>query len=426
MDKSFALRRAKRLALACLLGSAALFVAASLAPSSIWAALLRAMAEAAMVGALADWFAVTALFRRIPLPLLARHTAIIPRNKERIADNLAVFVEEKFLSPRSLAGLVRRHDPAQRLAAWMAAPENAARLGGYMAQAVAGVLTLTDDRRIQIFVREALQTALGKLDLSRSLAGILDTLTLDGRHQQLLDRAIVALAELLNREQTRAFIAERMVEWLQREYPKIEKLLPSNWIGEKSADTLADILDKLLTGIAADPQHSLRQAFDRQLASFVARLKEDPALRERADEIKREVLQGEAVNAYVGSLWDSLRLWLRQDLARPDSALHAQASAATQWIGHALQEDAELRASLNTHLEQAIASLSPDVAQLLTRHISDTIKQWDTAELSRQIELNIGRDLQYIRINGTLVGGLIGALLFGLSWLMQWLVHGPS
>lgn len=424
MDKSPALHRAKRFALACLLGSAMLFVAASLAPPSLWTALLRAMAEAAMVGALADWFAVTALFRRIPLPFLARHTAIIPRNKDRIADNLAVFVEEKFLSPQSLAGLVRRHDPAQRLSAWMAAPENAARLGGYMAQAVAGVLTLTDDRRIQAFVREALQTALGKLDLSRSLASILDTLTLDGRHQQLLDRAIVALAELLNREQTRAFIAERMVEWLQREYPKIEKLLPSNWIGEKSADTLADILDKLLTGIAEDPQHSLRQAFDRQLAGFVARLKEDPALRARAEEIKREILQGEAVNAYVGSLWESLRQWLRQDLARPDSALHAQASAATQWIGRALQEDAQLRSSLNAHLEQAIASLSPDVAQLLTRHISDTIKQWDTAELSRQIELNIGRDLQYIRINGTLVGGLIGALLFGLSWLMQWLVHG--
>lgn len=424
MDKQQALRRTKRLALGCLLGSAALFVAASLAAPSTWSALLRAMAEAAMVGALADWFAVTALFRRVPLPFLARHTAIIPRNKERIADNLAVFVEEKFLSPQSLAGLVRRHDPAQRLSAWMAAPENAARLGSYMAQAVGGVLTLTDDRRIQAFVREALQTALGKLDLSRSLASILDTLTLDGRHQQLLDRAIVALAELLNREQTRAFIAERMVEWLQREYPKIEKLLPSNWIGEKSADTLADILDKLLTGIAEDPQHSLRQAFDRQLAGFVMRLKEDPALRERAEEIKREILQGEAVNAYVGSLWDSLRQWLRQDLARADSALHAQASAATQWIGRALQEDAELRASLNAHLEQAIASLSPDVAQLLTRHISDTIKQWDTAELSRQIELNIGRDLQYIRINGTLVGGLIGALLFGLSWLMQWLVHG--
>ncbi|MCP1575386.1 uncharacterized membrane-anchored protein YjiN (DUF445 family) [Herbaspirillum rubrisubalbicans] len=424
MEKHHALRRTKRWALGCLLGSAALFVAASLAPPSTGSALLRAMAEAAMVGALADWFAVTALFRRIPLPLLARHTAIIPRNKERIADNLAVFVEEKFLSPQSLVNLLRRHDPAQRLSAWMADPGHAARLGHYMAQAVAGVLTLTDDRRIQAFVREALHTALGKLDLSRSLASILDTLTLDGRHQQLLDRAIVALAELLNREETRDFIAERMVDWLQREYPKIEKLLPSNWIGEKSAATLADILDKLLSGIAQDPHHSLRQAFDRQLASFITRLKQDPALRARAEQIKREVLQGEAVNAYVAGLWDSLRDWLRQDLERADSALHAQAAAATQWIGRALQDDAELRASLNKHLEQAVATLSPELAQLLTRHISDTIKQWDSAELSRQIELNIGRDLQYIRINGTLVGGLIGAVLFALSWLMQWLVHG--
>ena len=425
MDKQQALRRAKRLALICLLAAVALFVGASLAPPSPWSGLLRAMAEAAMVGALADWFAVSALFRRLPLPWLSRHTAIIPRNKDRIADNLAVFVEEKFLSPQSLAALVRRHDTARRLSAWMAAPENAARLGSYMAQAVGAVLTLTDDRRIQAFVRDALHAALGKLDLSRSLATILDTLTLDGRHQQLLDRAIVALAELLNREETRAFIAERMVEWLQREYPKIEKLLPSNWIGEKSATTLADILDKLLSGIAEDPQHSLRQAFDRQLAGFIQRLKQDPALRERAEQIKREVLQGEAVNAYVGSLWESLRTWLRQDLERPDSALHAQAAAATQWIGRALQEDAALRTSLNDHLEQAMASLSPEVAQLLTHHISDTIKQWDSAELSRHIELNIGRDLQYIRINGTLVGGLIGALLFGLSWLMQWAAHGP-
>jgi uncharacterized membrane-anchored protein YjiN (DUF445 family) len=418
MDKQQSLRRAKRFALLCLLVAVAVFIAASLAPRLWWVDLLRAMAEAAMVGALADWFAVTALFRKVLLP----HTAIIPRNKDRIADNLAVFVEEKFLSPQSLTELVRRHDPARRLAGWLAAPENAQRLGAYMAQAMAGVLTLTDDRKIQGFVRDALQAALGKVDLSGSLATILDTLTRDGRHQQLLDRVIQQVVELLNREQTRAFIAESMVEWLRREYPKIEKVLPSSWIGEKSAETLADIIDKLLTGVAADPQHSLRQAFDRQVAGFVARLKEDEGLRERAEEIKRELLEGEAVNAYVAGLWNSLREWLRQDLAREDSVLHAKAAGATQWVGQALLEDAELRASLNRHLEQAVGALSPEVAKFLTRHISDTVKNWDAAELSRQIELNIGRDLQYIRINGTVVGGVIGALLFGASRLMQWLV----
>ncbi|WDZ96219.1 DUF445 family protein [Herbaspirillum sp. WKF16] len=418
MDKQQSLRRAKRFALLCLLVAVAVFIAASLAPRLWWVDLLRAMAEAAMVGALADWFAVTALFRKVLLP----HTAIIPRNKDRIADNLAVFVEEKFLSPQSLTELVRRHDPARRLAGWLAAPENAQRLGAYMAQAMAGVLTLTDDRKIQGFVRDALHAALGKVDLSGSLATILDTLTRDGRHQQLLDRVIQQVVELLNREQTRAFIAESMVEWLRREYPKIEKVLPSSWIGEKSAETLADIIDKLLTGVAADPQHSLRQAFDRQVAGFVTRLKEDEGLRERAEEIKRELLEGEAVNAYVAGLWNSLREWLRQDLAREDSVLHAKAAGATQWVGQALLEDAELRASLNRHLEQAVGALSPEVAKFLTRHISDTVKNWDAAELSRQIELNIGRDLQYIRINGTVVGGVIGALLFGASRLMQWLV----
>ncbi|MBP0598997.1 DUF445 family protein [Herbaspirillum sp. LeCh32-8] len=422
MDKQQSLRRAKRLALLCLLFSVAVFIVTSLSPRVWWVDLLRAMAEAAMVGALADWFAVTALFRRVLLP----HTAIIPRNKDRIADNLAVFVEEKFLSTQSLVELVRRHDPAQRLAGWLAAPETAQRLGAYMAQAVAGVLTLTDDRKIQGFVRDALRTALHKVDLSSSLATILDTLTQDGRHQQLLDRAIVQVVELLNREQTRAFIAESMVEWLKREYPKVEKVLPSNWIGEKSAETLADIIDKLLTGIAEDPQHSLRQAFDRQVAAFVTRLKEDEGLRERAEQIKRELLEGEAVSAYVAGLWNTLREWIRQDLAGEDSALRAKAAGATQWVGHALLEDAELRASFNRHLEQAIGTLSPEVARFLSKHISDTVKNWDAAELSRQIELNIGRDLQYIRINGTVVGGLIGALLFGASVLMQWLAGWPA
>lgn len=419
MDKPQALRKSKRLALLCLLIAAAVFIATSLSPRLWWIDLLRAMAEAAMVGALADWFAVSALFRKVLLP----HTAIIPRNKDRIADNLAVFVEEKFLSPQSLTELVRRHDPAQRLAGWLADPANADRLGGYMAQAMGGVLTLTDDKKIQGFVRGALHAALEKVDLSRSLATILDTLTQDGRHQQLLDRAIVQIVALLNREDTREFIAQSMVDWLRREYPKMEKLLPSDWIGEKSAATLADIIDKLLTGIAEDPEHSLRKAFDRQVAGFVTRLKEDESLRARAEQIKQELLGGEAVNAYVTGVWNSLREWIRHDLAREDSVLHAKVKGATQWIGQALQDDAELRASLNRHVEQAVGSLSPEVAKFLTRHISDTIKNWDAAELSRQIELNIGRDLQYIRINGTVVGGLIGALLFGLSALMHWVVQ---
>lgn len=419
MEKHLALRRSKRLATACLMVSVAVFIGTSLAPRNGWSDLLRAMSEAAMVGALADWFAVTALFRRVPLPGLWAHTAIIPRNKDRIAENLGRFVNEKFLSPQALAEMIRRHDPAQLLAAWLAQPDNARQLGGYMARAMAGVLEFTDDRKIQGFVRDAMQAALTQVDLTRSLGSILDTLTQDGRHQQLLDRAIVQLADWLNRPQTREFIAQSMVDWIKREYPKMEKLLPSNWLGEKSAATLAEVIDTLLTGIAQDAQHGLRQAFDREVAKLITRLKEDESLRQRGEQFKRELLQGPAVSSYLSNLWASLREWIRTDLAQPDSQLHAKAAGATAWVGQALLEDAALRASLNAHLQQMIATIGPEMAGFLTRHISDTVRNWDAAELSRQIELQIGPDLQTIRINGTVVGALVGALLFGATLLMQ-------
>ncbi|EJM97517.1 DUF445 domain-containing protein [Herbaspirillum sp. YR522] len=423
MDKATALRRAKLLALAWLVGAALVFVAASLAPRMLWSDLLRAMAEAAMVGALADWFAVSALFRRIPIPLLSSHTAVIARNKDRIADNLAVFVEEKFLNPHALATLIKRHDPARLVAEWLADPAHARQVGTYLCAALAQVLDMADDRAIQRFAREAMHAAFERVDLSRSLGAILDVLTRDGRHQELLDQAIGQVAALLNRDSTRAFIAEHMVQWLRQEYPKIEKLLPSTWIGEKSADTLAEIIDKLLTGIANDPEHALRRAFDEQLAAFIEQLKHDPAMQARGQRIKQELLEGEAVSTYLSGLWGNIRGWLQRDLAQPDSALHAKASGAAQWIGQALQDDQHLRATLNARLEQAIATLGPEMTQLLTRHISETVKNWDAVELARQVELNIGRDLQYIRINGTVVGALIGAALFGATLALQWAIH---
>jgi uncharacterized membrane-anchored protein YjiN (DUF445 family) len=421
MDKTLALRRAKLLALAWLMGAALVFIAACLAPRMVWSDLLRAMAEAAMVGALADWFAVSALFRRIPIPLLSSHTAVIARNKDRIADNLAVFVEEKFLNPQALATLIRRHDPARLVADWLADPSHARQLGTYVCAALSQLLDMADDRAIQRFAREAMHAAFDRVDLSRSLGAILDVLTRDGRHQELLDQVIAQVALLLNRESTRTFIAGHMIEWLRQEYPTIEKLLPSNWIGEKSADTLARILDTLLTGIANDPDHALRRAFDQQLATFIEQLKHDPALQARGEQIKQELLLGEAVSAYLTGLWANIRDWLQRDLAQPDSVLHAKASGATLWIGRALQEDQHLRATLNERLEQAVGALGPEMTQLLTRHISETVKNWDAVELSRQVELNIGRDLQYIRINGTIVGALIGAALFGTTLALQWL-----
>lgn len=419
MDKEQALRKEKRIALYWLLGAFLVFVATSLAPRMVWVDFLRAMSEAAMVGGLADWFAVTVLFRKIPVYGFKGHTGVIPNNKDKIADNLAIFVEEKFLDARSLTELIRKHDPAQHIAIWMANPDNANILGSYMVRALSGVLAFTDDIKIRRFIQDAIHAAVSKIDLTQSLGSILDVLTKDGRHQVLLDHAIHRTVLLLNQEDTRTAIAGKMVEWLKQEYPVAEKVLPSHWIGEKSADTLADILDTLLTAVANDKQHALRKAFDKEVLALIVRLKEDAALHAKGEQIKQEILQGEAVGTYITGLWGSLRQWIKDDLARADSTLHAKTSAATQWIGRALLEDAQLRASLNHHMEQTISAIGPDFAQVLTRHISDTVKNWNANDLSHQIELNIGKDLQKIRINGTIVGGLIGAILFGLSSLLQ-------
>lgn len=419
MNKELALQKEKRIALYWLLGAFLVFVATSLSPKTLWIDFLRAMSEAAMVGGLADWFAVTVLFRKIPVYGFRGHTGVIPNNKDKIADNLAVFVEEKFLDAKSLAKLIHKHDPAQHIADWMAVPANADVLGRYMVRAMSGILAFTDDQKIRSFIQEAIRAAVSKIDLTQSLGSILDVLTKDGRHQVLLDHAINRTALLLNQEDTRTAIAGKMVEWLKQEYPVTEKILPSQWIGDKSADTLADILDNLLSAIANDREHALRRAFDKEVLALIVRLKEDTALHAKGELIKQEILQGEAVGSYITELWGSLRQWIKDDLARPDSTLHAKTAAATQWIGRALQDDAQLRTSLNHHMEQTISAIGPDFARILTRHISDTVKNWNANDLSHQIELNIGRDLQKIRINGTIVGGMIGAILFGLSQLLQ-------
>jgi len=373
---------------------------------------------------LADWFAVSALFKRIPIPGLAGHTAIIPANKDKIADNLAVFVQEKFLDTASLTQLVRQRDLASLLGRWMSRPENATRMAQHMAKAVSGMLSLTSDVTINRFIREAIHTTLDQIDLSRSVGSILDLLTRDQRHQQLLDQAIVRIVELINQPTTRELIAAKLVEWLQLEYPVMEKALPSNWLGDKFSAVLAGTIERTLNGIVQDPDHTLRRAFDHEVEHLINRLRNDAGMHVKAEEIKHNLLQGEAFGSYVGQLWSSIRQWICDDLAGEQSSLKAKASHATTWIGEALMSDPDLRDSLNGHLEDAVAAMGPDLAQFVTRHISQTVKAWDTQELSHQIELNIGRDLQFIRINGTLVGALIGAALFGITWVMQTFLHG--
>lgn len=417
MDKLAELKRAKRLALSLLLIAAATFVTTLFLPPSIWVSGVKAIAEAAMVGALADWFAVVALFRRVPLPFISRHTAIIPRNKDRIGENLGVFVQEKFLDTQSLIDLIRRYEPALIIGNWFSKPENAARIGQNMLQVMSGFLDLTDDSRIQLLLKRAVHKAIDKVDLSGTSALVLESLTKNKRHQALLDALIAQLVTLLGRESTRAFIAAQVVRWLKAEHPNKARLLPTEWLGEHSAELVTSAVNSLLADISADQAHQIRLAFDRATVRLIERLKTDPEMAAKAESTKRYLKEDEAFNRYLGELWGDLRGWLKADMQSEDSRVKQRITEAGLWFGETLVSDSALRASLNQHLEQAARSVAPEFARFLTGHISDTVKSWDAKDMSQQIELNIGKDLQFIRVNGTLVGGTIGLILFLLSQL---------
>ena len=231
MNKIAELKRAKRLALSLLLIAAATFVITLFLPPNFWVLGIKAIAEAAMVGALADWFAVVALFRRVPIPFISQHTAIIPRNKDRIGENLGQFVQEKFLDTQSLVALIRRHEPALLIGNWFSQPENAQRIGQHLLQIMSGFLELTDDSRIQRLIKRAVHKAIDKVDLSGTSALMLESMTKNNRHQVLLDTLIAQLIALLQRDSSRVFIARQVVHWLETEHPLKAKILPTEWLG---------------------------------------------------------------------------------------------------------------------------------------------------------------------------------------------------
>ncbi|MGA4622134.1 DUF445 domain-containing protein [Citrobacter meridianamericanus] len=415
MNKIAELKRAKRLALSLLLIAAATFVITLFLPPNFWVLGTKAIAEAAMVGALADWFAVVALFRRVPIPFISQHTAIIPRNKDRIGENLGQFVQEKFLDTQSLVALIRRHEPALLIGNWFSQPENAQRIGQHLLQIMSGFLELTDDARIQRLIKRAVHKAIDKVDLSGTSALMLESMTKNNRHQVLLDTLIAQLIALLQRDSSRTFIARQIVHWLETEHPLKAKILPTEWLGEHSAELVSEAVNSLLDDISHDQAHQIRHAFDRATFKLIDKLKNDPEIAVRAESIKSYLKEDEAFNRYLGELWADLRQWVKTDINADDSRVKQRIASAGQWFGETLVADSALRASLNGHLEQAAHKVAPEFASFLTRHISDTVKSWDARDMSQQIELNIGKDLQFIRVNGTLVGGSIGLVLYLLS-----------
>nr|WP_246475602.1 DUF445 family protein [Diaphorobacter ruginosibacter] len=384
-------------------------------PQNLWVECVRAMAEAAMIGALADWFAVSALFRRIPLPYLARHTNIIARNKDRIGENLSVFVRDRFLDAPSLVGMIRRHDPADLLAQWLTSPANAGLLGKQVARLISTALDTIEDEKIQELLNRAARALIGHLDISRGMAAALGALTHERRHQVLLDDLLVRLGSLLQSTDTRNFIAGTLVNWIKREHPLKQKVLPTDWLGGKGASAISHAVETLLVEVARDPNHQLRDTLDTAIARLIERMQNDPDWERRGEEIRSYLQNDEALGSYVHDIWAELRRKLREDLQDEHSALARNVSQMGQWLGMSLAGDAALRHRLNVRLELWAAQWAPDVAQSVAEHIRATVQRWDAQEMAELVEQHIGSDLQYIRINGTIVGGLIGLVLFVIS-----------
>ena len=381
---------------------------------------VRAFCEASAVGAIADWFAVVALFR-YPLGLKIPHTAIIPKGKDRIADGLAEFVRDHFLDPATILAKLSVFDPARRLGDWLKDPARVRFWVGQGQRWLLGVLETFDDKRLQQATLELLVAQVHRWDAALTAAQVLDLLTKDGRHHELLDASLAQLSTFLQQDEVKARVSQLMLKHARKEWPKIISTLEVVTSVPDLADGLADRLSgSILTElreVLAQADHPVRQRYEAWLTSFIERLHGDPQLIASINQIKERAVTDPAVQHYVSSLWTDIKRLLRDDFSGPESAIGQHFAHGLGEIGERLADDASLRDSINEHVLAAASSLAADLRAGITAHIAQTIKAWDDRQLVRELELNVGRDLQFIRINGTVVGGLIGLLLHALTLL---------
>ncbi len=416
--RALALARRKRIAVAMLLVAAAVFVAGTWLELRYphWGfGLLVAMAEAAMIGGLADWFAVVALFRH---PLGQRwipHTAIIPRRKAQLGRALADFICEHFLERREVVRKLEEFDPAWRMAQALADPRHARKAGALVVQLAPHVLALLDSERLHGFLQRLTREQLRRMDLATLSGQVLQLMTHQRRHQALLDSVLRDVGGFLADPATQDMVAARIS-------PQMWSVLRITGLDEPvarklAARVVAGVAD-LVAQMAADPHHEMRQRFDGYVEDFVDRLHHDEALRARVGELRDRLLDDPALPRYVRGLWDQVLAWLQADLQQEDSRVAARATRAAQVLGERLVEDAAMREWINRWLADALGPLVERYRGGIRDFIVERIGRWDTEELVRELELSVGSDLQYIRYNGTAIGALIGGLLFGIVQLL--------
>jgi uncharacterized membrane-anchored protein YjiN (DUF445 family) len=376
---------------------------------------LAAFSEAAMIGALADWFAVVALFRR-PMRLPIPHTAIIPRNKERIARGLSDFIQQNFLTAEAVVQRIAEFRPAHTLCQWLLKPENAETVASYATRFIAYALGAVDDERVRRFLHRTITSRLRQADLATTVAQVLDVLTENKRHHALLDAALNGLDELLAREDTQRFIAAEVA----KSAPLLKKI--SDWfkldLDERAALKIIEVAIAKISEVRRDRGHELRNKFDEAVAGFIARLKADSATREAVHRLRDELLENPALADYIGGLWQEFRAWLAADLERRPSITHERIAGMAMAFGQRLEADREIRQWIDEQILVAVPPLVAEHRAKIGRFIEDQINGWQEKKLVDELERHIGPDLQYIRINGTLVGGLAGLAIAATT---QWL-----
>jgi uncharacterized membrane-anchored protein YjiN (DUF445 family) len=370
--------------------------------------------EAAMVGALADWFAVTALFRR-PLGLPLPHTAIVPDNKARIAAQLSEFIQVNFLSSKAIVERIAEFGPAGKLREWLLAEGNAQKVGFYGTRLLAFMLGALEDPRIRNFLHGVVVAKLKEVDLAAGAGGILEVLTQDRRHHAVLEEALRLADEALGRPETQAAIAQAVVA--ESRLVEFVKNIGFN-LDEVIARKVVSGVARAVHEIRSDPAHALRGRFDAFAAQWVAKLKHDPATRQKVNALRDELAANPALADYVDSLWRQFRDWLAQDLRDERSTIHASIAGLAASLGRRIDEDATLREWIDGQLLRSIPPLVEENRAAIGRFIEDRVNAWHEGMFVREMERELGPDLQYIRINGTVVGGLAGLAIYASSRLL--------
>jgi uncharacterized membrane-anchored protein YjiN (DUF445 family) len=405
------LRRMKVVALGFLIGATGVFLACRWAQASgitdAWVGYVGAAGEAGMVGALADWFAVTALFKH-PLGIPIPHTAIIKRKKDQLGEGLGTFVRENFLSPEVVGTKIRDAQIPSRLGKWLSETSHAERVAAESATVLRVLVELLRDDDVQHVIDRMIVRRIAEPQWGPPVGRVLSTLLAEHRQEALIQLlADRAFQWSLNAGE----VIQRVIE---RDSPTWSPRFIDHLVGDRIHRELMDFTDK----VRRNPDHELRRSATRFLFEFADDLQHDDATIARAEAVKDQLMSREEVTNAAATAWTTLKRLVLEGVDDPSSALRTRITDAVVSIGESLRDDAELRDKVDNWIVRAAEHLVAQYGVEITAIITDTIERWDAEEASRRIELHVGRDLQFIRINGTVVGSLAGLIIYGLAQLL--------